>query len=329
MHHSASVIVALFSLAANGALAQEPAPESLGISEVSYVGTGCPQGTVGSYVSPDRLAMTLMFDNYAVELTSSESGSAHKNCSIALKLHAPAGWSVGMISTDFRGYGNLNSGVIGEQRSMYRFGQRWTEVGVMRMTGPTAVDYTNSTDVDPNTIEWSPCIRHDRIARVTINIQVMLSKYVSQQIDYQKLIRETREMGLAIRAVRMAADRQLPNTHPLRDIMRQLQELTQSLQQKAASKAPSPALNEILSSINHTMTQLRGLTQMKRQRRGVHALFFIKRFELSLSTVAVLINPATADAKGLLTMDTADAEVKHEYGLMWKKCDPNQTPRVR
>ena len=54
------LVVALASVATAAALpttgvaAASPDPSQVYLKGIAYGGTGCPQGTVGSYISPDR-----------------------------------------------------------------------------------------------------------------------------------------------------------------------------------------------------------------------------------------------------------------------------------
>jgi hypothetical protein len=302
------------------ARAQDPVPENVGISEIIHGGSGCPQGSVATYISEDKQAMTLIFDRYSVQVGAGQSARESKSCNIKLKLTAPAGWSYGIVSADFRGYANLDAGVIGEQSATYRFGPaRWAEAGTMRMTGALSADYINSTNSEDASIQWSPCNR-DKTPQIDLMTQITISKFVAQSIDYAKLRQTANKMTNSIELVL-----RLAQTHPKLNpvalaAIKAMHTASQNLTQAASKQAAAAELNSALTAINQNWSTLRSATVARRNRRGFSALVHIKKFEFSLSEAAALINPASERSQGLLTMDTADTELKHEYGLQWRKC---------
>jgi hypothetical protein len=300
--------------------AQETVPENVGISEIIHAGSGCPQGTVATYISEDKQAMTLIFDSYNVQVGVGQSAQVSKSCNIKLKLTAPAGWSYGIVSADFRGYANLDAGVIGEQSATYRFGPaRWADAGTMRLTGAVSADYVNSTNADSSAVQWSPCNRN-KIPQIDLMTQITLSKYVASAIDYSKLRLSSHKMTNSIEMAKRLAESH-PKLNPIAlNAIVAMHNATQKLTRAAAKQAASSELNAILNEINQHWATLKSATMARRNRRGFSALVHIKKFEFNLSEVTALINPANANSQGLLTMDTADTELKHEYGIQWRKC---------
>jgi hypothetical protein len=95
--------------------------------QINTNGTGCPQGTVTSIVSPDGTSMSLLFDEFRVEVPNYESApapstgrgprynppganasiyEAHKTCSIAFTTTLPAGRMATSISISLQARGN-------------------------------------------------------------------------------------------------------------------------------------------------------------------------------------------------------------------------------
>ena len=80
----------------------------ISLGEPGYGGTGCPDGTVSVTLSPDQKALSLLFDQYQVEV-GGETGKSfdRKSCNIAIPVHVPQGLSVSILKIDFRGFNHL------------------------------------------------------------------------------------------------------------------------------------------------------------------------------------------------------------------------------
>lgn len=95
--------------------------------QVSTIGTGCPQGSVSSTVSPDGTALSLLFDEFRVEVPNYESNPSqptpgrgpnyrppqsnsifehHKTCNISFNTTLPAGRMVTAINISLQARGN-------------------------------------------------------------------------------------------------------------------------------------------------------------------------------------------------------------------------------
>lgn len=169
---SYSLSFALVSSAALFAASQaqaQSAPEWVNVRGITYAGSGCPAGTVAQNISPDRLAFTLLFDNYVAEAGPGVPLSqSRKNCAVNIDLQYPAGWTYTLFAIDYRGFANLQAGVTGTQKASYYFqGSGQTHSGQSTLYGPRQSDYTYR-DTFANQ-SWSVC----RVFRsLNINTQV-------------------------------------------------------------------------------------------------------------------------------------------------------------
>ena len=135
------------------------APPGVYINSVTYGGSGCPQGSVGSLFSPDRTSLTLIFDQYVasagpnVPITESR-----KSCQIAADIRVPQGWSYSVATVDYRGYVDLPASASAEQSATYYF-QSSTAQAISRTTfrGPLNKDYLNSDVIPVEKTIWSSC----------------------------------------------------------------------------------------------------------------------------------------------------------------------------
>ena len=107
----------------------------LTFEQVTYGGTGCPQGSVASIISEDGTTMTLIFDSYVASLGKGISiTESRKNCQLNIDLLYPAGFQYSIFSADYRGYVAIDKGVTGTQKSTYYFSGQTAQVIFHRQT---------------------------------------------------------------------------------------------------------------------------------------------------------------------------------------------------
>jgi len=108
-------------------------------NSVDYKGTGCPQGTVSTAVSPDGTTLSVLFDEFRAQVPQYDGNNdndqlprgpiprhrqtptvAHKFCALSFTATLPAGTKVDAleISTQIRGATVLDQGVEGNFTSM-------------------------------------------------------------------------------------------------------------------------------------------------------------------------------------------------------------------
>jgi hypothetical protein len=80
----------------------------LSMGTPSYRGSGCPQGSVSSSLSPDQRTLSVLFDAY----TSRVSGASREmlsrvNCSLEIPFQVPPGFRVQVVQMDYRGFASL------------------------------------------------------------------------------------------------------------------------------------------------------------------------------------------------------------------------------
>jgi hypothetical protein len=134
-------------------------PREVYVGSVSYGGTGCPQGTVGSSLSNDRSSLTLAFNQLnAATGTGIPITASRKNCQLNLNLAVPAGWSYAIATVDYRGYVQLPAGVSAEHKTTAYFQGQTAQVSTgVQFAGPVAKDYVSRDTVAPAAQVWMPC----------------------------------------------------------------------------------------------------------------------------------------------------------------------------
>jgi len=147
------------SSAATSSPSAAPNPSQVTINSISYGGTGCPQGSVGSFISADRLTFTLIFDSFVASIGPGVPvTSSRTNCQLNINLQYPSGFQYSVLGTDFRGYSYLEAGVTGVQSANYYFsGSSAQAATTTSFKGPLDGDYLISDKIPFTSTIWSPC----------------------------------------------------------------------------------------------------------------------------------------------------------------------------
>ncbi|KAF4615553.1 hypothetical protein G7Y89_g15308 [Cudoniella acicularis] len=151
-----------------------PDPTQVSIKGITYGGSGCPQGTLGSFISADRQTFTLIFDNYVASIGPGVAVTENrKNCQLNLELAYPGGFQYSILSTVYRGYVSLDAGVNGLQASTFYFsGESGQTTTSTTFKGPIDGNYEAVDNVNLASTVWSPC---GSTAALNINSQVRLT----------------------------------------------------------------------------------------------------------------------------------------------------------
>nr|QQZ51354.1 DUF4360 domain-containing protein [Phenylobacterium glaciei] len=101
----------IMGLVAIGALAvagSASAQNDIALGTPGYGGSGCPSGSVSATLSPDNRSLSLIFDDYQVSAGGTTGRSFdRKSCNVAIPVFVPEGYSVSVLSVDYRGFNRL------------------------------------------------------------------------------------------------------------------------------------------------------------------------------------------------------------------------------
>jgi hypothetical protein len=136
---------------------EAPNPSEVHIESIAYQGSGCRQGSAVYNLSPDREAMTLLFDSYIVNSADVAGKLAEKSCRVTVKIRTPPTWSFSVFGADYRGFAVLNPGVTGHQGSRYSFAGEMTKLPPVALAGPFNEDYQQGAEVELQRPSYSPC----------------------------------------------------------------------------------------------------------------------------------------------------------------------------
>lgn len=123
-------------------------PREIGIDSITYGGTGCPQGTVTTILSPDASELTVLFDAFQTRV-GADLSTSKSQCEVRIGMRKPRLWSYKIESVDFRGFVHLDHGVRAEQKVDFQNGPSHLgfnkSFGYQRWTGPVSENYILST----------------------------------------------------------------------------------------------------------------------------------------------------------------------------------------
>src|SRR3990167_5703341 len=175
MKHTTIQLVLLVTIVmfSGNLMSETPPIGSVRITDVSYSGAACPQNSVSHMISPDGAALTLLFDDYLVEVASDRRGAAAtKSCEILLTLQSPPGWEFGIFGVDIRGYAGFDPSTTGWQWAVYWLngrglsgvvndcqGQYGNYVACKQFYGPFDDNYIHSNTLSLDKIPLSSCLK--------------------------------------------------------------------------------------------------------------------------------------------------------------------------
>ncbi|CZR68010.1 uncharacterized protein PAC_17909 [Phialocephala subalpina] len=130
---------------------------------ITYGGSGCPQGSVGQFLSDDRDTFTLIFDSFQAQTgPGTTPDESRRYCQINLDLNYPQGFQYSVFQTTFRGYTYLDPAVTARESALYYFsGPNQQQVTTSTtFHGPVNENYVINSAVAFTSLVWSPCGAH-------------------------------------------------------------------------------------------------------------------------------------------------------------------------
>ena len=166
------------------------APDGVYISAIETHGPGCPDGSVTAGLSNDGQALTLIFDEYAIDHVGTFPDGSHdvqsSSCDVDIALHAPEGWIWGVVSTQIRGYAWLEEGAYASLYARIQAGSGSStdniSMGNIRVQGTrNAFDdlVQMNHDIDVASVHWSDCSQREYPLRFSTraNVGTILEDY--------------------------------------------------------------------------------------------------------------------------------------------------------
>ena len=146
--------VALSALAVAG----PASADDISLGAPGYGGPGCPAGTASVSLSPDGKALSLLFDQYEVSAGGSTGRSfQRKSCNLAIPVHVPNGFSISVLSVDYRGFNHLPRGARSQFNVEYFFAGGRGPQFRRSFFGPQENDFFINNPLTMANQVWSPC----------------------------------------------------------------------------------------------------------------------------------------------------------------------------
>lgn len=141
----------------------QSAPDLAEIRSVHIQGSGCENTTASASFSPDLKDLSILFDNYSVEIgqgsVNAHAMTQHKNCFVNINVYVPAGWQYAFKSIDYRGFVALPSSAWGFHRFSSMSGNSIVpSLKEVTHKGPLNSDYTFHVETRPERRVWSNCL---------------------------------------------------------------------------------------------------------------------------------------------------------------------------
>ncbi len=136
--------------------------DDIALGEPAYGGTGCPQGTVGTTLSPDNKVLSVIFDAFMAQAGRGAGISIdRKTCNLAVPVHVPQGLSVSVLKVDYRGYTYVPTGAMARFNVEYFLkspnGPSTGPKSSKTFMGPVDREYLISNEIGLVGTVWSPC----------------------------------------------------------------------------------------------------------------------------------------------------------------------------
>lgn len=162
------------------ALSLETLAQNVVIRGVRLAGTGCSGAAGSALVTPDGQTLSVLFDNYSVEIgqgsSSPQATSLQKDCRVLIDVDVKAGVQYALQQTDYRGFAAMPASAWG----LHRFTQIVPNQPVVSMReatikGPSSGDYAVSIKQKPGRLIYSAC--NSRSQTIELLSQLFVNYY--------------------------------------------------------------------------------------------------------------------------------------------------------
>ena len=127
------------------------------LGKVSYSGNACPAKSTSVRLSNNKKLLKINFKKYSVNTGGSNRKNIRKKCSITVPIRVKKGWSVSLISANYRGKHTLPSGSSASVTTAYSFaGQRGRKFH-SSFKGPNHKAYNLHDPLSHFANVWSKC----------------------------------------------------------------------------------------------------------------------------------------------------------------------------
>ncbi len=162
-------------LCASSQVALADNPPNLQLSEPKFIGDGCTKDDTEVALTEDKQSLSILFSKYQV--SSNAAGENHrKKCDIRIPVKVPAGFSISIISSEFRGFNFLPRGtkatlsaeyfLVGGRgpKFNYNFPDRNVEDSTADSKGLLKGEFYRKNEIEATALVYGPCGKDTTIA---------------------------------------------------------------------------------------------------------------------------------------------------------------------
>ena len=140
----------------------QSSPDEAIISAVQLQGSGCEETTATVSLSPDAKDLSILFDNYSVEIGEGSANptllQAKKNCQVFMDMNLPRDWQFAFKAVDYRGFMAIPSSAWAFHRFTYVApNQLISSMREASFQGEQNTDYTVHIEQSDAKLTWSTC----------------------------------------------------------------------------------------------------------------------------------------------------------------------------
>lgn len=155
------VLIMSFSLVSQ---AETSTKDPFMMSEATYSGSGCPDGTVSMTLTDDKSSLSLIFDEFVVQAgETSQKQKETKSCNLIVPIKVPRGFQFAVLNSDQRGFYSVPKKAKAIFESSFQLTNTKNNWPVtpkvsksVTINGEKEQDYTMTSKISATTL-WSPC----------------------------------------------------------------------------------------------------------------------------------------------------------------------------
>ncbi len=182
------VLILSLSIACSRATADQDRIETknegdiIQVGEIAYGGNGCPEGSIVVAGDAEKNALVLQFDQYTAAAGRGEGRIGRKSCNVAIPVTVPAGFQVGIVAADYRGYVSLSEGAQAQLLSEYFIAGSEGALYKESYLGEISEEVNIHHESPDGAILWSPC---GTDANLRINTSLLVQ---ANQLDEEAVV---------------------------------------------------------------------------------------------------------------------------------------------
>eukprot|EP00244_Chara_vulgaris_P009164 TRINITY_DN381_c0_g2_i4.p2 TRINITY_DN381_c0_g2~~TRINITY_DN381_c0_g2_i4.p2 ORF type:complete len:207 (+),score=33.05 TRINITY_DN381_c0_g2_i4:172-792(+) len=152
---TALLFLGILHMAISGGAVSPPRGSVSIVGTPTFFGDGCPAGSAVAVVSPDAQTVTVIFSKYSA-FTPGALSNRRRSCTVTADIKFPSGFTYSLATVTFRGFAQLESGVVGTLAASYYYSGVTGTISTLRTLPAKFNDNFEFTDKFA-TLAYAPC----------------------------------------------------------------------------------------------------------------------------------------------------------------------------